>query len=522
MRNIVYAAGITSAAHERALLGCLRPLATSEPCLAVAEEDPDLERLLGEWADRNAGAIVIDRDGLPHREVSDADLVRAVSKDPSLADAVVYVFGPQDAKSDPFVQELKKSGVSRFVLPRYEASRDSLLSAISRLAADDGWGDGQAGEYLDGLPDPTKSGRFPSMFGRRKGQEAPDLLADDPVEADAGAGAGKMSELEYFRETLALAVPDEAVAAADRQLMPAMEENDEEEKMIVSNKDRDEIPAAPEPKPEAAQEPQQEAEAPEAAEQAAAPGAADGGNGAQGSESGGTEPEGPLADECRELSERFAAGEITAEELLAALSEAKERAEAPKRMVVAVANAVPVSGATHMAISTAVQLAGLTNAPTACVMHDATELEELCGALGSSEHRGVRICSLADGLPEDCEVVVVDCGPAAMRGEGPAAEAWESADVRLACASASEWKNLRDLAGLVGSMAADQIEAAEWCLFAMDPDVQDAFGKFTRDAGAEVRPYKVPFRPRILDAKISAAHLPPSVAALVPDGGSQR
>ncbi len=239
-----------------------------------------------------------------------------------------------------------------------------------------------------------------------------------------------------------------------------------------------------------------------------------------GNEDGGIEPnavlpDSVLDDECRELSERFAAGEITADELVAALSEAKERAERSKRKVIAVANAVPVSGATHMAISTAVQLAGLTDAPTACVMHDASELEELCGALGSSEHRGVRIRSLADGLPEDCAVVVVDCGPGAMRGEGPAAGAWESADVRLACANASEWRDLRDLAGLIYGMTAEEIESAEWCLLAMDPDVQDAFGKFTRDMGADVRPYEVPFRPSILDAKISAAYLPPSVSAVI-------
>lgn len=489
MKDVVFAAGITSPEHESALREAIGPHCEMVNW-EIGDENPDMEQMIDNWSTQGAALMVVDEAGLPFKEVSRPDIVGRASGNPDVAARLLVVLDHEAEAGDPFVGELIGAGVTRLVLPRYGWSREELVGQISRLAASRRTAE-EARAYVESLPSPTKSGRFARLGGKGRPEAAEDLLAAQP-EATGPEGA-EMAEVRWMSEKLGLYVGEEALAAADEQLAMESSQHDAGRGPAI---DPVPAPSCDGARPVAQAEPPSRAPQDARAEKSPSPGDA-------------------VSDAIDLIAQAVSRGDVTAgearkrlETLTDAIQEAEERRRA--RLTFSVAGIAPNVGTTHLAIDLALQLAAEGGGKVACVLSDRTEFNDLTaldgfepGPGGAMTLRGVDFLFMSrDGWPAGYDLAVADCGTLAPNGPSPAAGMFSTASRKLIALSGSPWKNVRELVeavpGLQGGLAAEAI----WCFFASSPEyVEFARQLGSKAAGRSIKTFTVPYRPSLLSGK---------------------
>lgn len=202
---------ITSTEHEKALREVLSGASVVDDW-HVGDENPDLSGILGRFYDTGTSTVVIDAAGLPYRDVSDADLLDWLARNPSSGMRIVYITDTAAQRDDAFVHDLIDSGVSRIVMLRYAESAQAVGDEAVSLALGD-VDESEALARLANLPEPGKSGRLTKLFSGRKKEQVPDVLAPVEEEDEEELSGPVMGELEWMQAKYGAAVPDDLIEA---------------------------------------------------------------------------------------------------------------------------------------------------------------------------------------------------------------------------------------------------------------------------------------------------------------------
>lgn len=214
--------------------------------IMYSDPNPDVRRFLSEQAAMGIDVVVICDDGMPYKDVNEADVLSFLSSQKSRGTQLIFVAGAEREPGDEFIRKLISAEVYDIVGPA--AGPDALGGIEKAVQSPASYAD--CARWLE--PEEAKKprrGLASSIFGRRKPAQAADKT--EKIDLPARSLGYVPNPRPSLNEEPAQAVPAAKPAAGGYMPSPRKAEGAAPAVAPAASKEREDAGAAYEPAPRA-------------------------------------------------------------------------------------------------------------------------------------------------------------------------------------------------------------------------------------------------------------------------------